>query len=208
MTNSMMPSKEELKKEREEIVKIMKILDMTSLNPMYKAEVATMLYGNNCRMLSPDDLIISKSKYETMYTKEEYDKVYKQILSDLLTNNSGHYSVPTDMIIIPKEEYNRLQLCELKSLEPPTYVSMERVEQEITDKYNQKLKEHYADQHNGLREYERKETTRLLILKLRKFLDSVKTITDEDSKNALYPDIGYSVREVDEFLEEIENSVK
>lgn len=205
----MMPSKEDLKKEREEIIKIMNILDRCpSLNPMYKAEVATMLYGNNCRVLSPDDLIVSKSEYEGMYTKEEYDKVYKQILSDLLTNSSGRYSVPTDMIIIPKEEYNRLQLCELKSLESPTYVSMERMEQEVTDKYNQKLKEHYADQHNGLREYERKETTRLLILKLRKFLDSVKTITDEDSKNTLYPDLGYSVREVDEFLEEIESSVK
>ncbi len=84
----MMPSKEELKKEREEIVKIMNILDKTSLNPMYKAEVATMLYGNNCRMLSPDDLVVSKSKYASMHTQEEYDKACKQAEADIIANTT------------------------------------------------------------------------------------------------------------------------
>ena len=70
----MMPSKKELKKEREEIVKIMNIIDRCpSLNPMYKAEIATMLYGNNCRIISPEDIVISKSKYTETCT-QEYDK--------------------------------------------------------------------------------------------------------------------------------------
>ena len=85
----MMPSKKELKKEREEIVKIMNILDRCpSLNPMYKAEIATMLYGNNCRMLSPDDLVVSKSKYASMYTQEEFDKACKQAEANIIANTT------------------------------------------------------------------------------------------------------------------------
>ena len=41
---------EEMTKERNEIKDIMKLLDKcVSLNPMYKSEVASVLYGNNYR---------------------------------------------------------------------------------------------------------------------------------------------------------------
>ena len=49
---------EELAKERNEIKDIMKLLDKcVSLNPMYKAEVATVVYGNNYRKL-PDGAVV------------------------------------------------------------------------------------------------------------------------------------------------------
>lgn len=44
---------EEIAKERNKIKDIMKVLDKcVSLNPMYKAEVATVVYGNNYRKAS------------------------------------------------------------------------------------------------------------------------------------------------------------
>ena len=57
----------EIAKERNEIKDIMKILDKcVSLNPVYKAEVATVLYGNNCRKIPEDCVVLSRKEYERL----------------------------------------------------------------------------------------------------------------------------------------------
>lgn len=58
---------EEIAKERNEIKDIMKLLDKcVSLNPMYKAEVATVVYGNNYRKISEDSVVLSREEYERL----------------------------------------------------------------------------------------------------------------------------------------------
>lgn len=58
---------EKIAKERNEIKDIMKLLDKcVSLNPAYKAEVATVLYGNNCRKIPEDCVVLSKEEYERL----------------------------------------------------------------------------------------------------------------------------------------------
>lgn len=56
---------EEIAKERNEIKDIMKLLDKcVSLNPMCKAEVATVIYDNNYRKITENSLVLSKEEYE------------------------------------------------------------------------------------------------------------------------------------------------
>lgn len=58
---------EEIAKERNEIKDIMKLLDKcVSLNPIYKAEVATVLYANNCRKIPEDSVVLSREEYERL----------------------------------------------------------------------------------------------------------------------------------------------
>lgn len=58
---------EEIAKERNEIKDIMKLLDKcVSLNPMYKAEVATVVYGNNYRKIPEDSVVLSREEYERL----------------------------------------------------------------------------------------------------------------------------------------------
>lgn len=58
---------EEMVKERNEIKDIMKLLDKcVSLNPMCKAEVATIIYGNNYRKIPEDSVVLSKEEYEKL----------------------------------------------------------------------------------------------------------------------------------------------
>lgn len=57
----------EIAKERNEIKDIMKLLDKcVSLNPMCKAEVATVVYGNNYRKIPEDSVVLSKEEYEKL----------------------------------------------------------------------------------------------------------------------------------------------
>lgn len=57
----------EIAKERNEIKDIMKLLDKcVSLNPMYKAEVATIIYGNNYRKIPEDSVVLSREEYERL----------------------------------------------------------------------------------------------------------------------------------------------
>ena len=64
---------EEMAKERNEIKDIMKLLDKcVSLNPMYKSEVASVLYGNNYRKLPKDSIVLSREEYEML--KSLYDQ--------------------------------------------------------------------------------------------------------------------------------------
>ena len=51
----------------EEIRALMKLLDKcVSLNPMCKAEVATVVYGNNYRKINEDSIVLSREKYEML----------------------------------------------------------------------------------------------------------------------------------------------
>lgn len=69
---------EEMAKERNEIKDIMKLLDKcTSLNPMCKAEVATVVYGNNYRKASEViDEFVEKIICRLSYDRDSelYDK--------------------------------------------------------------------------------------------------------------------------------------
>ena len=58
---------EEIAKERNEIKDIMKLLDKcVSLNPLCKAEVATVVYGNNYRKIPEDSVVLSREEYERL----------------------------------------------------------------------------------------------------------------------------------------------
>ena len=64
---------EEMAKERNEIKDIMKILDKcVSLNPMCKAEVATVIYDNNYRKITKDSLVLSKEEL----AQKIYDDIF------------------------------------------------------------------------------------------------------------------------------------
>ena len=55
---------ENIAKERNEIKDIMKLLDKcVSLNPMCKAEVATIIYGNNYRKISEDIVVLTQDEW-------------------------------------------------------------------------------------------------------------------------------------------------
>ena len=58
----------EIAKERNEIKDIMKLLDKcVSLSPMCcKAEVATVIYGNNYRKIPEDSVVLSREEYERL----------------------------------------------------------------------------------------------------------------------------------------------
>lgn len=57
----------EIAKERNEIKGIMKLLDKcVSLNPLCKAEVATVIYGNNYRKIPEDSVVLSREEYERL----------------------------------------------------------------------------------------------------------------------------------------------
>lgn len=58
---------EEIAKERNEIKDIMKLLDKcVSLNPMCKAEVATVIYANNYRKIPENSVVLSREEYERL----------------------------------------------------------------------------------------------------------------------------------------------
>lgn len=58
---------EEIAKERNEIKDIMKLLDKcVSLNPMCKAEVATVIYANNYRKIPENSVVLSMEEYEKL----------------------------------------------------------------------------------------------------------------------------------------------
>lgn len=57
----------EIAKERNEIKDIMKLLDKcVSLNPLCKAEVATVIYANNYRKIPENSVVLSREEYERL----------------------------------------------------------------------------------------------------------------------------------------------
>lgn len=65
----------EIVKERNEIKDIMKLLDKcVSLNPMCKAEVAIVVYGNNYRKIPEDSVVLSREEYERLKLESAIEK--------------------------------------------------------------------------------------------------------------------------------------
>ena len=75
---------EEIAKERNEIKDIMKLLDKcVSLNPMYKAEVATVVYANNYRKIPEDSVVLSREEHEIL-VKTAQGKIGNMKATDFL----------------------------------------------------------------------------------------------------------------------------
>lgn len=78
---------EEMAKERNEIKDIMKLLDKcVSLNPMYKSEVASVLYGNNYRKAEEVRKETEKEIERLKAENEELTKVVSSKVYDLIDN--------------------------------------------------------------------------------------------------------------------------
>lgn len=74
---------EKMAKERSEIKDIMKLLDKcVSLNPMYKSEVASVLYGNNYRKISEDSVVLSMEEYKKLKGSYKGEKYYNEKVDD------------------------------------------------------------------------------------------------------------------------------
>lgn len=66
---------EKIAKERNEIKDIMRLLDKcVSLNPTCKAEVATVVYGNNYRKIPEDSVVLSREEYERLKLESAIEK--------------------------------------------------------------------------------------------------------------------------------------
>lgn len=98
---------EEMTKERNEIKDIMKLLDKcVSLNPMDKSEVASVLYGNNCRKLPKDSVVLSREEYEML--KSLYDTQKGAIM----TSSIGDLPLTVEGLRKAVDEITRLNRVE------------------------------------------------------------------------------------------------
>lgn len=98
---------EEMTKERNEIKDIMKLLDKcVSLNPMYKSEVASVLYGNNYRKLPEDSVVLSREEYEML--KSLYDTQKGAIM----TSSIGDLPLTVEGLRKAVDEITRLNRVE------------------------------------------------------------------------------------------------
>ena len=82
----------------EEIRELMKLLDKcASLNPMCKAEVATVIYGNNYRKIPEDSVVLTQDEWNDenhlakrfgydLGSKETAEKIFKMLISKLDSN--------------------------------------------------------------------------------------------------------------------------
>ena len=98
---------EEMAKERNEIKDIMKLLDKcVSLNPMAKSEVASVLYGNNCRKIQEDSVVLSREEYEML--KSLYDTQKGAIM----TSSIGDLPLTVEGLRKAVDEITRLNRVE------------------------------------------------------------------------------------------------
>lgn len=131
---------EEMTKERNEIKDIMKLLDKcVSLNPMYKSEVASVLYGNNYRKLPKDSVVLSREEYEML--KSLYDTQKGAIM----TSSIGDLPLTVEGLRKAVDEITRLNRVETEL-------------QELTAKYYNEAK----DLRRELKQT-RKETAKVIL---------------------------------------------
>lgn len=83
----------------------MKLLDRcSSLNPMYKAEVATVVYGNNYRKIPEDSVVLTQDELNDknhfaqrfgydLGSKETAEKIYTKIKDSFLMNSNNRYAL-------------------------------------------------------------------------------------------------------------------
>lgn len=98
---------EEMAKERNEIKDIMKLLDKcVSLNPMYKSEVASVLYGNNYRKLPKDSIVLSREEYEMLKSLYDQNAEIERLKDDYakLQELFAQYQMASDKEIIAQKK--------------------------------------------------------------------------------------------------------
>ena len=116
-------------KERNEIKDIMKLLDKcVSLNPMCKAEVATIIYGNNYHKIPEDSVVLTQDEWNDrnhlaqrfgydLGSKETAEKILNE-LSNLIKNNEdfgrGVFGWKTEEILMLLKIYADKQGVEIK----------------------------------------------------------------------------------------------
>lgn len=82
---------EQMAKERNEIKDIMKLLDRCgSLNPMCKADVATIVYGNNYRKVPENAVVITKD--ELKRHQKQAVKEFSEKLKECAQTNLDHFT--------------------------------------------------------------------------------------------------------------------
>lgn len=120
---------EQMAKERNEIKDIMKLLDRCgSLNPMCKAEVATIIYGNNYRKIPEDSVVLTQDEWNDenhlaqrfgydLGSKETAEKILNE-LNNLIKNNEdfgrGVFGWKTEEILMLLKIYADKQEVEIK----------------------------------------------------------------------------------------------
>lgn len=95
----------QMAKERIEIKAIMKLLDRCgSLNPMCKADVATIVYGNNYRKIPEGSVVLTQDEWNDknhlaqrfcydLGSKETAEKIYTKIKDSFLMNSNNRYAL-------------------------------------------------------------------------------------------------------------------
>ena len=129
---------EEMTKERNEIKDIMKLLDKcVSLNPMYKSEVASVLYGNNYRKLPEDSVVLSREEYEML--KSLYDTQKGAIM----TSSIGDLPLTVEGLRKAVDEITRLNRVEteLQELNAKYYNEAKDLRRELKQARKETAKE-------------------------------------------------------------------
>ena len=129
---------DEMAKERNEIKDIMKLLDKcVSLNPMYKSEVASVLYGNNYRKLPEDSVVLSREEYEML--KSLYDTQKGAIM----TSSIGDLPLTVEGLRKAVDEITRLNRVEteLQELNAKYYNEAKDLRRELKQTRKETAKE-------------------------------------------------------------------
>lgn len=102
---------EEMAKERNEIKDIMKLLDKcVSLNPMDKSEVASVLYGNNCRKIQEDSVMLSREEYEMLANKYKNLEIkYSHLCDNYRLCKDANETLKQNVINAGRQKVDRLE---------------------------------------------------------------------------------------------------
>lgn len=141
---------EEMTKERNEIKDIMKLLDKcVSLNPMYKSEVASVLYGNNYRKLPEDSVVLSREEYEML--KSLYDTQKGAIM----TSSIGDLPLTIEGLRKAVDEITRLNRVEteLQELNAKYYNEAKDLRRELKQTRKETAENIFGDLWNNFAEY-------------------------------------------------------
>ena len=101
---------EEMAKERNEIKDIMKLLDKcVLLNPMCKAEVATVIYDNNYRKITKDSVVLSREEYEMLANQYKNLEIkYSNLCDNYRLCKDANETLKQNVIITRKETAEKI----------------------------------------------------------------------------------------------------
>lgn len=94
----------------EEIRELMKLLDKcASLNPMYKAEVATVVYGNNYRKINEDSIVLSREEYEMLVNQYKNLEIkYSNLCDNYRLCKDANETLKQNIIITRNETVEKI----------------------------------------------------------------------------------------------------